>query len=334
MGSGAARARPAMNPQAPIPAVSTDPPLRASILIPTFNRCDALMQTLASLADQSVPPDRYEVIVAVDGATDGTPQALQELRFRHAFRWTYLETNHGIAGARNAGARLARHDVLIFLDDDQIASRELVAVHLDLHQRQGAILVQGYYPLAPSHDRTGASLIYQRSMLASLALLPLQPRATWHIWGGHISVRRETWQRVGGFDETFRAYGGEDTDFGMRVAALGIPFVFDRRALSYHLHRVSYAAFRRQSFSQGRALRRLADKHGQPVESFSGGAVRGPFDLAFRTAWRVNPKVADLLGRALVPGLWLADQIRCRPAQFALARLVHRLYKVGGLTAR
>jgi GT2 family glycosyltransferase len=322
-----------MNTEADIPAISTDPLLRASIVIPTFNRCDVLLQTLTSLVDQSVPPDRYEVIVTVDGATDGTTQALQGLQFRHALRWTCLETNQGIAAARNAAARLARHEVLIFLDDDQIASRDLVAVHLDLHQRNDAILVQGYYPLAPGYDRHGGSLIYQRSMLASLAHFPQLPPLSWHIWGGHISVRRETWQRVGGFDETFRVYGGEDTDFGMRVAALGIPFVFEPRALSHHLHRVSYAALRRQAFSQGRVLRRLAHKHGQPIEAFSGGAVRGPFDRAFRTAWRVNPQMTDLLGRALVPGLWFADQIRYRPAQIALARLMHRLYKVGGLTA-
>ncbi|TMF22688.1 MAG: glycosyltransferase, partial [Chloroflexi bacterium] len=46
--------------------------LTASVAMPTFNRREILLQTLASLERQSVEPSRYEVLVCVDGSTDGT----------------------------------------------------------------------------------------------------------------------------------------------------------------------------------------------------------------------------------------------------------------------
>ncbi len=312
---------------------SADPsaPLRASVIIPTYNRRDSLLQTLATLDRQSVAPEQYEVIVGVDGSTDGSVEALAGLRPPYSLRWVWQE-NRGPAAATNAAARLARHEVLVFLDGDQLASPELLAAHLDAHQRHGVVLVQGLYPLAPGYDRRGASLMYQRALFQALAPMesshPCQP----HIWSANFSCRRESWAMVGGFDEAFREYGGEDTDFGLRVVALGVPCIFEPQALSYHLHVVSYSSHRHQAFSEGRSMVRLAEKHAVPVESFDGGALNRPIDRAFRAAWVSSPRVADLIGRLMTAGLWGADVWRIRQAQVAAARLVHRFYKVGGIT--
>jgi glycosyltransferase involved in cell wall biosynthesis len=47
-----------------------------SVIIPTYNRRDSLRETLASLAHQTFPADRSEVIVVDDGSTDGTAEAV------------------------------------------------------------------------------------------------------------------------------------------------------------------------------------------------------------------------------------------------------------------
>jgi len=306
-------------------------PLRASVIIPTYNRRPFLLQTLATVDRQSVSPERYEVIVGVDGSTDGTVEALARLQPRYALRWVWQE-NQGPAAASNAAARLARNEVLVFLDSDQLASPELLAAHLEVHLRYGDVFVQGLFPLAPGYDRRGASLMYQRALFQALAPLDSAHPTSPHIWSANVSCRRETWARVGGFDETFREYGGEDNDFGLRIAALGIPFVFEPRALSYHLHTVSYSSHRNQAFSEGRSMVHLAEKHALPLESFSGGAVKRRADRVFRVTWQRSPRVADLIGRLMTAGLWGADLVRVRPAQVAAARLIHRFYKVGGIT--
>lgn len=305
-------------------------PLCASVIIPTYNRRSLLLQTLATLDRQSLSPERYEVIVGVDGSTDGTVETLSGLRPRYTLRWVWQE-NQGPAAASNTAARLARYEVLLFLDSDQLASPELVAAHLDVHERFGVVFVQGLYPLAPGCDRRGASLMYQRTLLQALAPLDSPHSISPHIWSANVSCRRETWAKVGGFDETFREYGGEDTDFGLRIAALGVPFLFEPRALSYHVHSISYASHRNQAFCEGRSMVRLARKHAVPVESFSGGAVERRVDRAFRAAWQRSPRLADLIGRFMTAGLWGADLVHMRPAQVAAARLIHRFYKVGGI---
>ncbi len=306
-------------------------PLRASVIIPTFNRRGLLLQTLATLDRQSLPPERYEVIVGIDGSTDGTVEALASLQPRYSLRWVWQE-NRGPGAASNAAARLAQYEVLIFLDGDQLASPELLAAHLDVHRRYGVVFVQGWYPLAQGYDRHGASLMYERSLQRSVAPIDSAHATTPHIWSANISCRRESWDKIGGFDETFREYGGEDTDFGLRIAALGVQFIFEPRALSYHLHTVGYSSHRRQAFSEGRSMVRLAEKHSLPLESFSGGSLDRPIDQAFRSAWQRSPRLADLIGQFMTVGLWGADLVRIRPAQVAAARLIHRFYKVGGIT--
>lgn len=304
--------------------------MRASVVIPTYNRWPFLMQTLASLDQQSIDFERFEVVVGVDGSTDDTVEALEALETKYSLRWIW-QRNAGAAAATNTAAGQARNETLIFLDDDQIASPDLIKVHLEVQDRQGPVLVQGFYPLAPGYDRRGASLVYDRWLTRSVAPVDQQHPMDWGIWSANISLPRTVWQQVGGLDESFREYGGEDADFGYRVAASGVPVVFEPRALSYHLHRVGYGAARRQAFSSGKALVHLAGKHSLPLQTLSGGAMADGPNRALAVAWRAAPAATDLFGRGFVAGLWAADMVRIRRAQLAMARALHRYYKVGGI---
>lgn len=278
-----------------------------------------------------MPPERYEVIVGVDGSTDGTVVALAGLRLPYRLRWFY-QPNRGAVAAANGAGRRASYDILIVLGDDELASPDLIAAHLEAHERHGPVLVQGDYPLAPGHGRCGASLVYERSRRAAMSALVANGSVSWHVWGGNFSIRRLTWLAIGGWDETFREYGGDDTDLGLRVAALGIPFVYEPRATAYHMHTVSPLRFGQHAFSEGRAVVRVARKHGLALEAFSGGTLRGPFDRSMAWGWRWNSGAMDRLGRLLTTGLATADLVKVQPAQVFAARLVRRFYRVGGIT--
>lgn len=306
--------------------------LKASICIPSYNRRNLLLATLRSLDEQTAPADSYEVIVADDGSTDGSTEALAQLKTRYRLRWV-SQQNAGPAAASNTAARLAENEVLIFLDADQICAPEMVAVHLEAHEREGNVFVQGLYPLAAGYRARGASLLYEKSLLSALAPLDRRHPASPHMWSAQVSVRRQAWEQVGGFDAGFREYGGEDTDFGLRIASLGIPFIFEPRALSYHLHDVSNRSFRRQAYHEGRSLVLLSRKHGIPVETLFGGPLNKPVDRLFEKGWIKLPRLMDGVGRLLTAGLSASDLVRARPAQMMAARLTHRFYKVGGLAA-
>jgi GT2 family glycosyltransferase len=305
--------------------------LSVSICIPTYNRRQILLQTLESLKFQDEPPEHFEVVVGDDGSCDGTVEMASSLRTPYRLR-IFTQANAGPAAATNLAARHAENDILILLDDDQIASPQLIGAHIRAHQKYGDVLVQGLFPLAEACRGRGASLLYERHLLNDLAPLNVEHPFSPNIWSANVSVRWTTWERVGGLDETFREYGGEDTDFGIRVAALGCPVIFIPDALSHHVHVVSYRAAQRQPYHAGRAMVRLAEKFDRPLESFSGGATRSRVDRILGFGWRLSPSGVVAFGKLLTLGLRASDLLASRSAQLFMARAVHRLYKVGGIT--
>jgi glycosyltransferase involved in cell wall biosynthesis len=300
----------------------------ASVCIPTRNRADLLKLTLESLDRQWVKSDRFQVIVADDGSSDGTIDLLQSFSPSYRFGWT-RPAGRGSSAARNAAAQLADHEVLIFLDDDQITSPQLVGAHLEAQQRYGAVLVQGNYPLAAGWDRDGASMIFEQARRTSLGVVKHGLCPYFHLWGGNFSIRRVTWLDAGGFDESLSR--SQDLDFGLRVADLGVPMVFEQQALSHHLHRVGIRGFRQQHFNEGRCLVKISRKRGVPVEVLLDSPVDGPLDRACKSFWARYPRWAGLAGRAFSAVVWAADLVRVRPAQLFSSRVVRRYHELGGM---
>ena len=102
-------------------------PVLASIVIPTFNRARRLELTLASFVHQT--DQRFEVIVVDDGGTDDTPAVVASYAGKVRLKLVRLPRSSR-AAARNAGVKEATGDLLIFCDDDSIASPGFVACHL------------------------------------------------------------------------------------------------------------------------------------------------------------------------------------------------------------
>jgi GT2 family glycosyltransferase len=296
---------------------------RASVCIPTRNRAQRLRLTLESLNAQSVDPDRFEVIVADDGSTDGTAEMLRGFASRYTLRWTRL-SGRGSGAARNAAAGAAKNDVLIFLDDDQIASVDLVATHLSAQERIGPAIVQGDYPLADGWDRNGASIVFERSRRKAVGASRRSDLLS--LWGGNFSVPWSAWLEAGGFDESLLRH--QDLDFGLRIVRLGVPLVMEPRALSRHLHRVDSDAFRRQCFDEGFWIARIERKHNLHIGS---ATMARPIDGVVQACWRRYPRQAIAIGRCLGAMLRIADFFRLRPAQVFTARLVGRFHRLGGV---
>ena len=89
--------------------------VRFSVVVPTFQRRELVVKAVRSLAQQSFA-GRFEIIVVVDGATDGSAQALRALEL--SVPLTVIEQlNQGRATALNSGAARARGEILLFLDE-------------------------------------------------------------------------------------------------------------------------------------------------------------------------------------------------------------------------
>jgi len=112
-----------------------------SIIIPTYNKREYLRRTIASYFTQTFPKDRYEIILVDDGSIDKTRE-LVCWACSHV-NLTYVHQEHkGRSAARNIGIQTASGDVLIFTDDDRIATPCFVEEHWKYHQtREDAVVI-------------------------------------------------------------------------------------------------------------------------------------------------------------------------------------------------
>lgn len=237
-----------------------------SIVMPTFQRRDVVVGSVKALARQE-PGESFEVIVVVDGSTDGTVEALRELE--PGFPLTVLEQpNEGMATALNRGAAAAQGELLLFLDDDMEADPRLLAEHARSH-REGADVVFGSIPLHPDSPRNFLSRAVadwandrQQSLLERGG--KLEPS---DFLNGQMSIRRDLFEQLDGFDTRFTrggTFGGADYDLGRRLVGMGCKAVFNPRAISWQRYVVTPRHYLRQWHDRGRArvmlVRRYPDQ--------------------------------------------------------------------------
>ncbi len=156
-----------------------------------------------------------ELIVVVDGSSDGTAEALAGIDLPFPLR-IVEQPNQGASSARNRGAAEAASDIILFLDDDMIAEPDLVEQHARMY-RLGADAVIGNTPLDADSAPGFLSESIARWIDAEQVSSPLSP---FDIFSGQLSVRRQIFHEVGGFDDKFTggdAFANEDADLGVRL---------------------------------------------------------------------------------------------------------------------
>ena len=121
------------------------------IVVPTLDRRESVLRLLRALEAQTAKATDFEVVVVVDGSTDGTSEAVDAYRAPYALRRVSLQRS-GLAAARNAGARATSAPIVQFLDDDMEPSPGMVAAHLERHRRGDALGVVGAAPIVVPPD--------------------------------------------------------------------------------------------------------------------------------------------------------------------------------------
>ncbi|GMU55072.1 MAG: hypothetical protein AMXMBFR33_42180 [Candidatus Xenobia bacterium] len=196
--------------------------IEISVVLCSYNRIASLEKVLLSLTDQTLPADQFEVVVVDDGSTDGTSQRVQslDLPYRLVLR---TQANQGLATARNTGIMAASGWVVLFIDDDVLADRRLLAEHLRSHFKHPKAVVNGWV----NHVETPVRPEKRRFTMADIS--------TSFFWTSNVSVKREHLLAAGLFDEEFKEYGWEDQELGLRLMALGLQARNNYKAVGYHV---------------------------------------------------------------------------------------------------
>jgi GT2 family glycosyltransferase len=233
-----------------------------SVVIPTYRRREELRRALLALARQTLPPDRYEIVVAVDGSEDGTREMVEAFEAPCALTLC-AQPNRGRAAACNTGVRAARGRIVVLLDDDMEPAPDFLAEHLAAHAGRGRRGVVGAAPVPvdasspPIVDYIGTKFNRHLEALA-------QPGHRFRLrdfYSGNFSIARDTLLELGGFDEAFTIYGNEDLELSYRLARAGVDLVFSPRAVAVQRYTKDFAALARDNIAKGRTAVLLASKH-------------------------------------------------------------------------
>lgn len=233
-----------------------------SVVIPTRQRREPLRRALLALATQTAPAETYEVVVAVDGSTDGTEEMLAGLDAPFALH-TVEGPGRGRAAACNAAIAAASGEVLIVLDDDMEPAPELIERHRRHHPAGSKLCVLGAVPVIRNGASPLAARYVEAKFDAHLARLPDPehrnlPRS---FYTGNASLRADLMREVGGFDESFTAYGNEDVELALRLRAAGTTIEYDPEALAHQRYGKDLRGLAQDTLAKGRTTVILARAH-------------------------------------------------------------------------
>jgi glycosyltransferase involved in cell wall biosynthesis len=242
------------------PAEGTLP--RVSVVAPTYQRRPALPDFIDPLL---ADPALFELVMAVDGATDGTVEYLEQRR-RDDPRLKVLDLpNRGVPPTRQAGVEAATGDVVLLMDDDVIAAPGFVSGHARHHVNGERKLVLGYMPndwRKLPRGRRGIARIYARAYDGACRRFATEPdHVLLGLWGGNISMRREDFLRVGIETEMSLPRGQDDREFGIRVYRAGVKGEFDPSLRAEHRYDRPLDKFRSDCRIQGGTRKLIHDLH-------------------------------------------------------------------------
>ncbi|WP_307589690.1 glycosyltransferase family 2 protein [Paenibacillus wynnii] len=117
--------------------------IRYSIVIPTFNRNQQLLLTLASFEAQTYPKHLFEVIVADDGSTDGTREMVESFQATFPLIYVFHQEQRGRSAIRNLGLRRAKGRYVIFCDADFLVLPEFIRTMSRYHRKYPKAVLSG-----------------------------------------------------------------------------------------------------------------------------------------------------------------------------------------------
>jgi len=222
--------------------IEAEKQIEFSVVVPAYNSESTLGFCLEALSNQTIPAERYEIIVVDDGSSDSTSKIACRFDVRYIF-----QKNRGPASARNLGADAAAGSLILFTDSDCVPCpdwlEEMVGPFKDLN----VIAVKGSYKTR------------QTEIVARFAQMEFEDRYDMLKKNACIDMidtysaafRKEVFKRLGGFDGRFPKANNEDTELSYRLSAAGCKMVFNPKAVVFHTHPSTLAKYLKLKFWRG-----------------------------------------------------------------------------------
>lgn len=211
-----------------------------SIVIPVYNAQKTIKKCLEALCAQSY--SNIEIIAVDDGSGDDSRAIIATFE---RVMYVYQE-NAGPAAARNAGARRAQGDIILFTDSDCLAHEDWASVVVAVFEDDSVAVVAGSYGIANAEFLLARAV--HREILFRHQNLVRHPK----VFGSYnFAIQRKVFEACGGFSCKYRQASGEDNDLSYRLVKAGYKIVFEARSLVDHFHPISIKKYLKEQFRHG-----------------------------------------------------------------------------------
>lgn len=245
-----------------------------SIIIPVYRRIEWIGRCIEKLSWQDFGGS-FEIIIVDDGSANDleVKDALDKSSVEKNLSISYFRNRHaGPASTRNYGVKVSSGKILCFLDDDSLPEKEWIReITYPFHESPSVGLVSGRIL---SYDRVSEfPLLLERTVYSGKS------------WATcNIAYRRDVFEKLGGFDESFTEPSWEDNELGLRALWAGYSHIHNERAVVYHPHERNLEEYKKKCLLNGR-----------------GAAVFGRKYLRKKPLWGIGTPL--IMSRRLIYGL-------------------------------
>jgi len=223
-----------------------------SVIVPVHNGEKLIGACLRALSEQTVAHDAYELIVVDDGSTDQTGSVVGQYR-----ALLVRQEQQGPAAARNAGAAVARGEILLFTDADCVPDPDWIEQMSAPFRDPEISGVRGRYRCDQTEPTARFAQLEYEHKYERLKKKPFVD----FIDTSSAGYRRDVFKQQGGFPVLFETASGEDTDLSYRLAEKGFRLVFNPRAVVAHRHPAALGEYLRRKYKTAVWRVFLYDRH-------------------------------------------------------------------------
>lgn len=258
-------------------------PLEVSVIIPSYNNRDYLLNTIKHLSRQDLQAGSFEVIVVDDGSNDGSQEAVQNLAQSFVgklnFKYIYSprlkprkmgDANYRAGISRNLGVKNSGGRILCFLDSDILTPPNYLTDLIEKHTRFDVIQCKR---LNLVREKSDADICFENistendtfstedgywEKFYSVKEWDKEPFFWKYTCTYGLSVPAKLFKRVGWIRKGFVFYGFEDVELGYRLAQVGSRFHLNE-TVTYHLfHKNERSEFHNSDYLRQALLAKTA----------------------------------------------------------------------------
>jgi len=243
---------------------------KISVIIPTFNRKEVLLRTLEGYQNQTIDPQRFQLIVVDDGSNDGTYEQLQQLSHLKYQLKIFRQKNSGPNSARQLGLSHADFSLVLITGDDMVPQANFLEEHLSYHHKypDSNFAVLGFIDWHPDVklDSFKKYITEEDGYQFGFNLIQNKKIVSYQFfYTSNISLKKEFIDQFNYlFDPDFTYPAYDDIELGFRLFERGLQIVYNKKAIVYHLHDITVESFGQRTYQAGKMSWILL--HKQPAE--------------------------------------------------------------------